>query len=297
MPYNFLNLQLFAEEGGGEMAGAVDSSTGIASGDVTENPAGDGVATGTEGEQAVPAEETWDTLIKGKYKKDYDKAVQAAISKRFKNQQNLQAQINNIDPIIRAVADKYGIKAGADGGIPIDQLRAKVLDDDSLYEEEAFQRGMSVADLKQLKNLERENAQLRAQTQQTEKDREWSELSRQAEALRAVYPDFNMEAEMENPQFGRLLVTMQRSGFPNAVQTAYEAVHRDEIMGGAMRYAIQRTNQKISNSIQSGMRRPAENGTSGRATAQTGGLDPSHLTLDQIRDLKSRAERGERITF
>ena len=106
-----------------------------------------------------------------------------------------------------------------------------------------------------------------------------------------------MDVELQNPMFGRLLSTMQKSGFPNAVATAYESVHRDEIMGGAMRYAVAQTEQKISNSIQSGMRRPQENGTTQASPAAIGNFDPSKLTKSQIEDFKRRALNGERITF
>lgn len=94
-----------------------------------------------------------------------------------------------------------------------------------------------------------------------------------------------------------MLATFQNSGFPNALKTAYESVHLDEIKGGAMQYAVQQTEQKISNAIQSGMRRPTENGTKQTASATVGDFDPSKLTKAQIEDFKRRAERGERITF
>lgn len=297
MPNKLFYLQLFGEEGG-EMA--VDS--GFATGEA-ENPVGDGVATGSEGEQIASAEvtdqpsETWEDLIKGRYKKEYNASVKDAVNKRFKNQRNLQSQIDSIDPMIRALAQKYGIAANNDGSIPIEALTKSVMDDNSMYEQEAFKRGMSVDDLKEIKRLEQENLQLRRANQITEEQREWNEIEEQGNLTRELYPDFDLETEMQNPQFGRILATMRQSGFPNAVRTAYEAVHRDEIMGGAMRYAVSQTEQKISNSIQSGMRRPTENGTNSQSSASVGGFDPSKLTKAQLDDFKRRAERGERIVF
>lgn len=290
MPYITLNLQLFSEEGMAD-TGDIAIST-------TDTSATDGVA--TEGaEQMVTAQEdeSWDSLIKGKFKDDYKKSVKAAIDKRFKNQRDLQSQIDMIDPMVKALAQRYGVANNQDGSIPIDALISKVMDDDSMYESEAFQRGMTVQDLKQLKTLERENAQLRMQQTRSAEAQEWDEIKAQGEALKEMYPDFDIDAEMSNPDFGRLLATMRRSGFPNPVLTAYEAVHREEIMGGAMRYAVQQTQQKISNSIQSGMSRPSENGTTQKAAGDSLGFDPSKLTKAQIEDIKQRAARGERITF
>ena len=288
MPNILFNLQLFGEEG---MADTGDLANSTA--EVSE---GDGVATTSE-EQPVATADEWDTLIKGKYKEQFGKAVSDAVNKRFKNQRNLQGQIDAIDPLVRTIAQKYGVEADANGNIPIDVLTDKFMNDNALYEQEAFERGMSVEDLKQLKALERENAQLKRATQYTEEQREWDDLMAQGETLKGMYPAFDMDAEMLNPQFGKLLATFQRSGFPNPVQIAYETVHRDEIMGGAMQYAVQQTQQKISNSIQSGRNRPQENGTSQNAAGAPTALDPSKLSKEQIEDIKRRAARGERITF
>lgn len=286
---------MFADEG---MAGAdIGSDVGNAT-DTVENPDINGVATEGEGEQVAPVtEESFDSLIKGKYKKEYGQAVQAAISKRFKNQENLQQRIDNIDPLIRQMAQRYGVVPNPDGSIPIEALRQKMDEDDSFYEKEAFERGMSIKDLKQMKQMELELNNLKRQQTRTKEQQEWDGIVSQGEEVKQMYPNFDLEAELNDPNFGRLLATFQRSGFPNAVRTAYEAVHRDEIMGGAMQYAVQQTQQKISNSIQSGMRRPSENGTSKQSSSTVGNLDPSKLTKEQLDDFKRRAERGERITF
>ena len=289
MPNKLLNLQLFGEEGMAE-SGDLASPT-------AETSAEGGVATAEAGESVAPAEDEWSTLINGKYKEQYGNAVKEAVAKRFKNQKDLQGQIDAIDPIVRTIAQKYGVQADANGRIPIDVLTEKLNNDNSLYEQEAFERGMSVEDLKQIKSLERENEMLRRQTRQTEEDREWDEVVQQANALKEMYPSFDIDKEMEDPYFGRLLATMKRSGLPNPVQIAYETRHRDEIMGGAMQYAVQKTQQKISNSIQSGMSRPQENGTANQAAGAPTAIDPSKLSKAQIEDIKRRAAQGERITF
>lgn len=290
MPKLLLNLQLFGEEGSAE--------TGDIANPAAEVSEGDGVATNPEEQPVATAEDEWDTLINGKYKEQYGKAVKDAVNKRFKNQKDLQGQIDAIDPIIRAIAQRYDIQADANGSIPIQALSDKVLNDNAMYEQEAFERGMSVEDLKQMKALERENAQLRRSTQQSQEEREWDNLVAQGEELKAMYPSFDMDTEMLNPEFGKSLAFFKSSGiYSDPVRRAYELVHRDEIMGGAMQYAVQQTQQKISNSIQSGMARPQENGTSQSAAGAPTALDPSKLSREQIEDIKRRAARGERITF
>lgn len=294
MPYKHLLLQLFAEDG--MDAGITD--TGAVTG-TAENVGVEGVATGDTTEQiaTAPGDESWDSLIKGKYKDDYANAIQSAIDKRFKNQRNLQAQIDMIDPMLRQLATRYDVKLNPDGSIPIDALTSRVFDDDSLYEQQAFDRGMSVKDFKELKALERENQMLKQQNTRSAEAQEWEAIVQQGNRVKEMYPAFELEAEMDNPQFARLLATFQKSGFPDAVRTAYETIHRDEIMGGAMRYGVQKAQEKLTNSVQANMARPAENGISNNSTAQVGAMDPSKLTKSQIEDIKRRAARGERITF
>lgn len=290
MPKLLLNLQLFGEEGS---AGEGDLANPTA--EVSES---EGVATNTEEQPVATADDEWDALIKGKFKDQYGKAVNDAVNKRFKNQKDLQGQIDAIDPIIRTLAQQYGIQAEANGSISIQALSDKILNDNALYEKEAFERGMSVEDLKQMKALERENEQLKRSTQQTQEQREWMEIERQGEQLKEMYPSFDMDTEMLNPEFGKSLAFFKNSGlYPDPVRRAYELVHRDEIMSGAMQYAVQQTQQKISNSIQSGMSRPQENGSTQSAAGAPTALDPSKLSLQQIEEINRRAARGERITF
>ncbi len=279
------------------MAVSADVSTGDFADPTAEVGDTNGVATEGDPQQVAPVEESWESMIKGKYKKEYDAAIKGAVNKRFKNQQDLQKKIDSIDPIVRQLASRYGVIPGADGSISIDELTQKLNADDSMYEQEAFQRGMSVEDLKQMKALEAENRQLRANNQRSAEQQEWDALMAQGDELKQMYPSFDLTTELDNPDFGRLLATMQKSGFPNAVRSAYEIVHRDEIMSGAMRYAVQQTETKISNSIQSGLKRPTEKGRTQKAASTMGELEPSELTRSQIEEYRRRAERGERITF
>ena len=296
---NYLNLQMYAEDG------AVDSGfgDGATAADVAENPAADGVATGDTGEQTAPAavdqtgEESWDSLIKGKYKKEYDAAVKGAIQKRFKNQQNQQAQINAINPLVQALAKRYNIQANPDGSIPIDQLSNAVMFDDQALQQEAYDRGMSVETLRQIKTLERENSQLKDQGEQARQQQEWAQLRQEADELKEFYPDFDLETEMSDPQFISLLATLRNSGFEGSVKKAYEVMHHDELMMGSMQYATQRTKQMVANSIKSGMNRPKESASGSSVAGGMQGVDPSKLTDEQIDDYIRRANAGERITF
>ena len=115
-------------------------------------------------------------------------------------------------------------------------------------------------------------------------------LKQQAEEAKQVYPSLDIDAEMQDPGFGRLVA----AGVP--VRTAYEVVHRDEIMGGAMQYTAQQTARKISNAVAAGARRPNEGGMGAGSSAETK-MDPAKLTKEQRAEIRKRVLRGEAVTF
>ena len=115
----------------------------------------------------------------------------------------------------------------------------------------------------------------------------WQE---QAQQTKSVYPSFDMDAEMQNPQFVALL----RSNVD--VRTAFEVLHKDEIIPAAMQYTAQQTKSKIAKSIASGSNRPAENGISSQSAARVKS-DVTQLSKADREEIYRRAARGEKITF
>ena len=119
-------------------------------------------------------------------------------------------------------------------------------------------------------------------------------LEQQGEAMKAAFPGFDLRRELQNPVFARM--TSPHVGIN--VEDAYYAVHRREIQTAAMQVTAQKTAQKISNAIQAGQRRPAENGTSGQAASVTT-FDYSKASRTQREALKQRiraaAARGEKL--
>ena len=142
--------------------------------------------------------------------------------------------------------------------------------------------------------MERENADLRRQMQEHETRENANKLyaswMEQADKAKAVYPSFNLEAEMQNPQFVDLL----RANID--VRTAYEVLHKDEIIPAAMQFTAKTVEQKLTNKIIANGARPAENGTSSQSAAVVKS-DVSQLSNAEIDDLNRRIARGEKISF
>lgn len=285
-PFLLLNLQLFAE--GGTSAGGESGDTATAAG--SQNSVTEQNATAQAPQIETPDRNAeFEKLIKGEYKDLYDARVQDTIQRRLKGTKETVDRYNALTPTIEMLSRKYGVDAG-----DIESLNKAIEDDDSYYEDEALEKGVTVQQLKEIRKMERENAQLKAQMREQSMrenaDRIYAKWMSESEALKSVYPNFNLEAEMQNPQFLSLL----KNNID--VRTAYEVSHKDEIIGGAMQFAAKSVEQKLSNKIMSGGSRPTENGITSQSSVLTSS-DVSQLSKTQREDLIRRAQRGERITF
>lgn len=121
-------------------------------------------------------------------------------------------------------------------------------------------------------------------------DRLYESWMRSADETGAVYPGFELQAELKNSGFVRLL----RSGVD--VKTAYEVIHKDEIIPAAMQYAARTVESRLAGAMASHGHRPAENGM-GSTGAVVIGSPVSSLSRRDIADIARRVERGERISF
>lgn len=306
-----LDLQLFAEGGAG--SGAAGAGAGPAGGDngtnsVTSTVAGsknNGVKEslseikyGTEDVQTADAQTNtpeidrqaeFKKLIEGDYKDLFDARMQDAIQKRLKNSKEKTDKYDALVPTLETLAKKYGVDA-----TDIEALNRAIEEDDSYYEDEALEKGITVQQLKDFKKMERENAALRQQMQQKQAEENgaklYSKWMNEANATKSIYPGFDLRTEMQNQKFLDLL----KNNID--VRTAFEVIHRDEIMPAAMQYTARAVEEKLTNSIVANGKRPSENGMRAQS-ATTRKSDVGQLTKDDIAEISRRVARGERIDF
>ncbi len=240
------------------------------------------------------AEESFDELINGKYKKDFDDRVQNIVKQRLKNSKGTEETFNKLMPAVMMLSERYGLDTSNMDKFDVDRFVKAVTEDNAMYEDEALKEGVPVETYKKLKNLER-NEKIR-QVQDTQRAADDANRSRiiqlisQGEQLKQSYPNFNLDAEMKNTEFRRLV----SSNVP--VKTAYEVLHKDEIMSGAMQYTANIAAQKVANAIASGAKRPPENGVSSQSAAVIKD-DPKKLTKADRDEIKRRVRNGEKIIF
>ena len=302
-----LNLQLFGEgTGGGDGGTGAEGATGVtATAAVSQkkgasNPLAD-VKYGIQPtEEAPPAAEVnptptedrnarFEALIKGEFKDLYDARMQDTIQKRLKGQKETVDKYNALAPTLETLAKKYGVDA-----TDIEALNKAIEEDDSYYEEEALEKNISVQQLKEIRKMERENADLKRQMQEQERQENANKLyarwMQESEATKTVYPTFDLQAEMQNPRFVDLL----RNNVD--VRTAYEVLHKDEIIPAAMQFTAKTVEQKLTNKVIANGARPVENGNSSQS-ATVVKSDVSQLSKADRAEIIRRVQRGEKIKF
>lgn len=232
---------------------------------------------------------SFEDLIGGEYKEEFTQRTQEIINRRFKETKNLEAQLNTQKPIMDMLMQKYNINDG-----DASKLLKAIETDDKYWEEAAEEAGMTVEQYRTYQKMARENEELRqaqraAQGQQ-QMENQLQAWYREAEQVKASYPDFDFRAECQNRQFLDLL----KAGIP--VQKAYETIHLDELVNGAAMVSARQAEQRTVANIQRRASRPSENGTSsqGGATIKS---DVSKLTRADRAEIARRVARGETIKF
>ena len=301
-----LDLQLFAEGGGDGGTGAEGATGATATAAVSQtkgvknNPLAE-VKYGIQPkEETAPAAEVIETptedrnakfeaLIKGEYKDLYDQRMQDTVQKRLKSSKETVDKYNALTPTLEILAKKYGVDAS-----DVEALNKAIEEDDTYFEEEALEKGISVEQLKEIRKMEKENAELKRQMEEQNRkenaNKLYAQWMEQADKAKAVYPSFDLRAEMQNPKFVDLL----RSNID--VRTAYEVIHKDEIIPAAMQFTAKAVEQKLTNKIIANGARPAENGNSSQS-ASVVKSDVSTLTKADRAEVNRRVLRGEKISF
>lgn len=138
--------------------------------------------------------------------------------------------------------------------------------------------------------LQRKDAERNADYEKRVKDIELkkieAELEKEAKELKEVYPEFDVEKELENPTFQ----TLVNSGIP--MKTAYEAIHLEEIKKAGEKNA----QKKALSEYKKTALRPEENGIS----LKQGGIlraGVHSLSKKDREELAKRARKGEIIRF
>ena len=321
--YKWLNLQLFAGEGdGGEGAATGENSVdaghqrlrelGVPEDKIRKNRAyklntpparqqepekqpeqAAAAENPTEEKQTdTPARMSWDEIMADP---EYNKQMQATVQSRLRSAKGAEDALGKLTPALELLARKHGLDPAA---MDYDALAKAISDDESYYEDKALEMGVSVETAMQIDKQERDTArQQRQEAQNLEQQKiqqHFQKLQQQGEEMKKVFPNFDLRQELQNPAFVRM--TSPNVGI--SVEDAYYAIHRKELQTAAMQVTAQKTAQKVSNAIQAGTRRPAENGINGQAPSVTN-FDyraASKAERQALKDhIRSEAAQGRKV--
>lgn len=245
-----------------------------------------------ENKTDAPARMSWDEIMADP---EYNKQMQAVVQSRLKSAKGAEEALGKLTPALELLARKHNLDPAK---MDYEALAKAISDDDGYYEDKALEMGVSVETAKKIDQQERDTARQQREEalnlQEKKLRAHFDSLVKQGEAMKKVFPNFDLRTELQNPAFARM--TSPNVGI--SVEDAYYAVHRNELQTAAMQVTAQKTAQKISNSIQAGNRRPVEAGASGQAPSVTT-FDYSKASREQReafkKDLRERMARGEKV--
>ena len=246
-------------------------------------------------------EAAFEELINGKYKDVYQKKINGVIGKRFKSIKkteeelaSLKSERESFQPLFNAMAAKYGIDPK-----DVKAIVEAASEDNSNFEDEAFKHGFSnaeayrnhlnqAAELERLRDADRQRTQLQEQNEQ--RDQLMRGWLNEAKELKAIVPEFDLKAEIQNDRFSYFL----NSGF--SVSDAYKMTHVDEYAAAKAAAAAKEAEARTLNELRANRARPTESAAVSSASVRVK-KSVSNLTLADTDCLIEEAKRGKKITL
>ena len=251
-----------------------------------------------EGKTKSPEErrKAFGELLRGEYADLTEELMQNAVTEATRRLEASPA----MKGLMQALQEKYGTDAN-DLVALTEAVRNGAVKDDAYYEKLAMEKGVSTRTARELDKLESQNKNLTEQQQmiqQMERQRAQqariAELQagwdREAEQLKAQYPDFNMAEVLANPEVEK----MMRSGV--SMTNAYRSAYFDHILKQQQAATARQVEQGVVNRLQQRNARPGENGTRPGGAVQTK-IDVSHMSRKEMEEMEKRVMRGEVITL
>ena len=251
-----------------------------------------------EGKTKSPEErrKAFGELLRGEYADLTEELMQNAVTEATRRLEASPA----MKGLMQALQEKYDTDAN-DLVALTEAVRNGAVKDDAYYEKLAMEKGVSTRTARELDKLESQNKHLTEQQQmiqQMERQRvqqaRIAELQagwdREAEQLKAQYPDFNMAEVLANPEVEK----MMRSGV--SMTSAYRSAYFDHILKQQQAATARQVEQGVVNRMQQRNARPGENGTRPGGAVQTK-IDVSHMSRKEMEEMEKRVMRGEVITL
>lgn len=230
----------------------------------------------------------------------FNERIQGIVQSRLKEESAASEKLNALAPLLQQLAKERGLDLDVSNlnTLDVNAFTRAMQQDDSFFESKAAELGVTPDVAKEIIGLQefRDDTlkQQEEQAQRAEFEAHIGKLMQQAEELKEILPDFDLDKEFQNERFVQL--TSPQAGL--SVQEAYFALHHDEMQAAGMAAAARKAQEKIANSVRANRMRPQESGGGG-TPAEPPRQHYSKMTAAERADLRRQiqqaAARGEKI--
>lgn len=230
----------------------------------------------------------------------FNERIQGIVQSRLKEESAASEKLNALAPLLQQLAKDRGVDIDVSNlnTLDVNAFTRAMQQDDSFFESKAAELGVTPDVAKEIIGLQEfRDDTLKQQEEQAQRaafEAHVGKLFQQAEELKAILPDFDLDREFQNERFVQL--TSPQAGL--SVEEAYFALHHDEMQAAGMAAAARVAQEKIANSVRANRMRPQESGGGG-APAEPPRQHYSKMTAAERADLRRQiqqaAARGEKI--
>lgn len=298
------NLQMFAEGGDGGDGGSPASSEGAGEVSIpdsipararetykkaverTRGNAQTPKQTEPQSTESTASEEAkthvpYSELIKSdEYRAEHEEWTKKTINERLKKYKGQEEQLNRSNSLLALVGNKYGLDSASESFM--DDIAKAIEQDDSYYEKYAMEHDVTPSVAREIVTLERKVSEQNAREEEARKQEEQRQraqaLLESAERTKQKFPNFDLNAEMQNEQFRRILAATNGD-----TTAAYRTIHWDDVVPQMVQAGQQQAVQMTANSVKANKSRPVEAALSNTAPSVQISKDYSKMNLAELR--------------
>ena len=204
----------------------------------------------------------WDEVMKDP---EMNRRMQETVRMSKKKSQAAEDALAALAPALKAQAQEYGLDPENIDYVALGKHMS------GEYDEKALELGLPRETVVKMEQQQRINEE------KLNRDH-IAGLIAQGEKMKAVFPNFDLRKELENPEFRRLTAR----GVNVSVDDAYHIVHRRELELAQAQIVDRKATERVQNTIRAGAARPDESGASSQASTVTT-VDWKHATPEQLR--------------
>lgn len=251
--------------------------------------------------------ESFESLIKGKFKEEFNKRVNKAFKERFavkdKQIEELKSNAKKDGEIISFFANKYPEVDPNDR----EALLKAIKSDNDLFVESALADGITAEEARNKFERNRAEQAEKAELMNLRKERALRDfdarLQNVAVKTKSIYPEFDLQKEMQNPDFVSALDFVAQSKRNQNRKTgkndeifdltrAYEMTHWDDIKGNTIKRVGSAAISAAAQNIAANRKRPSENALS-RGSAKQQLKSVEKMSESEFNSLLEKVKSGK----